>query len=1121
MTRTATSLARRIALGSAVALIAALPVAGLAAAPLGASTRAPALRLVAPAHVVAGQLITLHVVVDGAHSLGALQANLRFDGRALDVGRVVLRSPLAGTGPVTALSAVETPNRKVIAGFSCVAPACAVSNATTADGSSVATIDVEVLRPGRVEVRLDGGLLVDRSGAVIAHTGASSVVLDVAGSSHVWRAPHGPELAARTHRRGDSPDLTRDGRVTFADAMGMERSFLRGADDDVACAAPEAGTDVNGDGCITIADLQTASARATATTTAVLAASPPVTFTVNSNADGGDVAADGICQTSVAGQCTLRAAIQEANRATGPATIAFNIAGAGIHTITPATTLPQLNDVNGGITIDGFTEPGSVPNSDPLADNAVYGIELKGTGESRIDGLFMASASNTIRGLVMDNWRRAIWINGGSTNTVVGNMIGLTPSGGLIPGFAYVPQSSCIVLQGGAQSNQIGAAGAANRNVVSGCGHIGIATYEWPTKNNNIQNNITGLDPTGTQARGSKSHGIDINTGTQFTMIGGTDPLLRNVSSGNVQEGIEISHNPLTQHNSIIGNFVGTDLTGNNAPAYAKNLTIGIRLEGNPDCNNQPCPGDEGFMTITDNVIANNGKGGILIDKGVHDSVVARNKIGVTANGAAAGNGGFGVMIQAGAVRITVGPANEIANNTSGIQLMALGTSPANSAETLTDQDTFTQNSIHNNGVNGVAALGIDLAPFGAVNTAANSDANVNDAMLAPVLSSPTKTTINAQTCASCVVELFLSDQGAGAIGSGVTYLSSASADSTGFAQVTVPASALGHAVTATATNTAGSTSEFARNVNIPSSNPNNIPPVARFTGSCNGLLCSFDGTTSSDADGTVVGYAWDFGDGSTATGSTTNHAYATAGTFTVTLTVTDNDGGTNAVSHSASPQSNGTVALDTFSRSTASGWGTADLGGAYTLQGTAADFTTASGRGNMTIHTAASGHAATLLGTSVLNTDEVVDTGTSLAPAGGTWGQVSYLTARRTAANTEYRLRLRFPPTGGVKLSIVKVVGNTTEVQIGNEVTVAGLSYTANQAYTIRFRVTGTNPTTLAGKVWLAGTTEPASFNLTVTDTTAQLQAAGSDGVRTFLGGSSTNTPVFFFDNLSVTDLG
>ena len=81
-----------------------------------------------------------------------------------------------------------------------------------------------------------------------------------------------------------------------------------------------------------------------------------------------------------------------------------------------------------------------------------------------------------------------------------------------------------------------------------------------------------------------------------------------------------------------------------------------------------------------------------------------------------------------------------------------------------------------------------------------------------------------------------------------------------------------------------------------------NQDPVAAFTSSCDGSgSCSFDGSTSTDSDGTVASYAWDFGDGGTASTQKPTHAYTSTGTYTVKLTVTDNDGGTDSVSHQVS----------------------------------------------------------------------------------------------------------------------------------------------------------------------------------------------------------------------------
>ena len=75
-----------------------------------------------------------------------------------------------------------------------------------------------------------------------------------------------------------------------------------------------------------------------------------------------------------------------------------------------------------------------------------------------------------------------------------------------------------------------------------------------------------------------------------------------------------------------------------------------------------------------------------------------------------------------------------------------------------------------------------------------------------------------------------------------------------------------------------------------------NVAPVARITSNCSGLACSFFGTTSTDSDGTIAGYAWNFGDGRPPPG-TPPHPYEAAGTYNVTLTVTDDDGATESLS--------------------------------------------------------------------------------------------------------------------------------------------------------------------------------------------------------------------------------
>ena len=76
-----------------------------------------------------------------------------------------------------------------------------------------------------------------------------------------------------------------------------------------------------------------------------------------------------------------------------------------------------------------------------------------------------------------------------------------------------------------------------------------------------------------------------------------------------------------------------------------------------------------------------------------------------------------------------------------------------------------------------------------------------------------------------------------------------------------------------------------------------NVPPTAAFATTCDFLDCDFDATTSSDTDGTVDDYAWDFGDGQTGTGATPNHVYEEPGTYTISLVVTDNEDATDDAS--------------------------------------------------------------------------------------------------------------------------------------------------------------------------------------------------------------------------------
>jgi serine protease len=72
-------------------------------------------------------------------------------------------------------------------------------------------------------------------------------------------------------------------------------------------------------------------------------------------------------------------------------------------------------------------------------------------------------------------------------------------------------------------------------------------------------------------------------------------------------------------------------------------------------------------------------------------------------------------------------------------------------------------------------------------------------------------------------------------------------------------------------------------------------PPSAAFTFSCTALTCSLDSGASSDRDGTITAYSWNFGDSASGSGQSLVHANAQAASYSVTLTVTDNTGATAA----------------------------------------------------------------------------------------------------------------------------------------------------------------------------------------------------------------------------------
>lgn len=292
-----------------------------------------------------------------------------------------------------------------------------------------------------------------------------------------------------------------------------------------------------------------------------------------------------------------------------------------------------------------------------------------------------------------------------------------------------------------------------------------------------------------------------------------------------------------------------------------------------------------------------------------------------------------------------------------------------------------------------------------------------------------------------------------------------------------------------------------------------NAKPTAAFTSSADFLQVAFDGSGSTDGDGTVESYAWDFGDGSDGVGATPSHTYAATGSFSVKLTVTDNDGAKDSVTKTVTVTAPGPLAADAFSRTVSSGWGTADNGGSWTIATGPSRFSVADGKGKVTISSAGAGYTAMLNSVSTTVTDMSFDMSVDKAATGGGL----YVTAigRNVAGVGNYGAKVRVLNTGEVQLVLIKTL-NGVETALGSQ-TVPGLTFAAGGTLRVRLQVTGTGSTSLKLKTW-SGASEPANWNVSSTDTTGGLQAAGGIGLNPYVSGSSTNAPVVFsFDNLEV----
>ncbi len=325
---------------------------------------------------------------------------------------------------------------------------------------------------------------------------------------------------------------------------------------------------------------------------------------------------------------------------------------------------------------------------------------------------------------------------------------------------------------------------------------------------NVIQGNFIGTDVTGTLPLGNAVAGVHLTNGTTADSIGGQSVAAGNIISANHGDGVLID-GASTAGNSVEGNFIGTDASGT---ARLGNFIRGVALVGAPgNTIGGPTPAAR-------NVISANNDGIGFFFAGAKNNLVQGNYIGTSFDGSPTlGNVNSGILVFGapdnhigGSI---LGAGNTIAGNaTNGVTVYApaLGT-------------TLLHNIIYSN-----ALLGIDLGGDGvSLNHPCGVDTGANNLQNFPVLTSVTSTgtstsiagSISSAPNAQFTLEFFSnSGRDSSGYGEGENFLGSLQVTTdascgANFATVLPVPVPLGQYVSATATDSAGNTSEFSQSI--------------------------------------------------------------------------------------------------------------------------------------------------------------------------------------------------------------------------------------------------------------------------------------------------------------------
>ena len=349
-----------------------------------------------------------------------------------------------------------------------------------------------------------------------------------------------------------------------------------------------------------------------------------------------------VVNTDDDGPGSLRRALLDAAQSVSDDLVAFDIPGDGVHAIRPASPLPP---VSFGTTIDGYTQPGSRPNTASVGSDAAIRVELAGPNAG------LEFAGDLIRGLAIHGDPDAQIALRGERSRVEGNLLGLDAAGRPGGGAGHG------ILVDGSGSNSIGGAAPEARNVISGNGGAGIvliarvdvftspisgATFETTRGGfNRVRGNLIGTDPSGRAPLGNGGAGIALRSfGDE---IGGDEAGAGNVISGNGGHGIagaidlrtetlNLTGRPLR----IFGNLIGTDANGAEAVGNA-----GSGIAVTPG-NFQVMIG--GADPGLGNVVSGNAGDGVVVNSG--SVAILGNRIGTDRSGdRPLGNGRSGVAL--------------------------------------------------------------------------------------------------------------------------------------------------------------------------------------------------------------------------------------------------------------------------------------------------------------------------------------------------------------------------------------------------------------------------------------------------------------------------------------------